>query len=275
MGGIWKKMPITWATFLAATLAISGLPGLSGFFSKDEILWWAFSSSRGSWVLWLVGFLAAGMTAFYMFRLVFMTFHGKERTHANAKDHIHESPLTITIPLIILGSLAVVGGWVGIPAALGGVNHFEHFLAPVFEHTQHLHHIHAQHELHAYEFPLMGCSIGVALVGIFLAWFMYLKSPELPGKLVASFQGLYRTIFNKWYVDEIYDALFVNPTKRLGTFLWRGFDVVVVDGIVNGVGKLVNACSTALRFTQSGFVHSYAFTMVVGVLVIVGIYVLK
>jgi len=279
MGGLRKKMPVTFITFLISTIAISGLPGFSGFFSKDEILWWSFGSSRGHWLLWLVGALAAGMTAFYMFRLVFMTFFGEQRTDARVKDHVHESPWVITLPLVILGFLALVGGFVGIPHVLGSVfghipNKLEHFLAPVFEHTQELHHI-AAHGSSAMEFGLMGVSVGIAVVGIVFAWLMYLKRPELPGKFVASFQGLYRTVFNKWYVDEIYDALFVNPTKRLGTFLWRGFDVVVVDGIVNGVGKLVTACSTALRFTQSGFVHSYAFTMVVGVLVILGIYVLK
>ena len=280
MGGLWKKMPVTWITFLVSTLAISGIPGLSGFFSKDEILWMAFSSTRGGWILWLVGALAAGMTAFYMFRLVFMTFHGTERTHAKAKDHVHESPLVITIPLMVLGALALVGGWIGVPKPIGDLfggmsNHFEHFLAPVFEHTQELYGIHAQHSLHAFEWPLMGISVGIALVGIFLSWVMYIKNPSLPGKFVAAFAPLHRAVFNKWYVDEIYDALFVNPTKRLGTFLWKGFDVVVIDGIVNGFGKVAHGLSRALRHTQSGYVHNYAMSMVVGLVVIVAIYVFR
>lgn len=275
MGGLRKHMPYTHITFLIATIAIAGLPGLAGFFSKDEILWWAFASNRGSWMLWLVGAAAAGMTAFYMFRLVFMTFYGKERITDHARHHLHESPFVITLPLMVLAVLAVVGGYVGVPAILGGANHIHHFLEPVFGHSIEANGIATGHFSHALEYGMMGISIGIAVVGIALAYIMYLKKPELPGKFVAAFGGLHRAVFNKWYVDEIYDALFINPTKRLGTFLWKGFDVVVVDGIVNGAGKLVIACSKALRFTQSGLVHNYAFTMVVGVLLIVGVYVLR
>jgi NADH-quinone oxidoreductase subunit L len=153
-------------------------------------------------------------------------------------------------------------------------NKLEEFLAPVFARTQELNGIEA-HGSAALEFSLMGVSVGIAVVGIALAYVLYLKKPELPGKFVASFQGLHRAVFNKWYMDEIYDTLFVNPTKRLGIFLWKGFDVVVVDGIVNGFGKVVNACARGLRFTQSGFVHNYALSMVIGVIVMVGIYVLR
>ncbi len=133
MGGIRKKMPITFITFLVSTIAISGIPLFSGFFSKDEILWWSFGSTRGHWLLWVMGAVAAGMTAFYMFRLVFMTFYGEQKTDPRAKDHIPESPLTITIPLMVLGLLAVIGGYVGVPKILGGLNRFEHFLAPVLK----------------------------------------------------------------------------------------------------------------------------------------------
>jgi len=275
MGGLRKHMPYTHITFLIATIAIAGIPGLAGFFSKDEILWWAFASNRGSWMLWIVGAAAAGMTAFYMFRLVFMTFYGKERITEHAKHHLHESPFVITLPLMVLAVLAVVGGYVGVPAILGGANHIHHFLEPVFGHSIESSGIATQHYSHAVEYGLMGISIGIAVVGIALAYIMYLKSPELPGKFVASFKGLHRAVFNKWYVDEIYDALFVNPTKRLGTFLWKGFDVVVVDGIVNGVGKIVVGCSKALRFTQTGYVHNYAMTMAVGAIVIVAVYVFR
>jgi len=279
MGGLRKKMPVTFWTFLVSTIAIAGIPGFSGFFSKDEILWWSFGSTRGHWMLWVIGALAAGMTAFYMFRLVFMTFFGEQRTDARVKDHVHESPWVITVPLAILGLLAVVGGYIGIPHVIGNVlghipNKLEEFLAPVFARTQELNGIEA-HGSAALEFSLMGVSVGIAVVGIALAYVMYLKKPELPGKFVASFQGLHRAVFNKWYMDEIYDTLFVNPTKRLGIFLWKGFDVVVVDGIVNGFGKVVNACARGLRFTQSGFVHNYALSMVIGVIVMVGIYVLR
>ena len=274
MGGLRKHMPYTHATFLIATIAIAGIPGLAGFFSKDEILWWAFASTRGHWLLWLVAAGAAGMTAFYMFRLVFMTFYGKERLTHHAKHHLHESPFVITLPLMVLAVLSVFGGYVGVPAILGGANHIHHFLEPVFGHSTETFGLSA-HGSHAAAYGLMGVSIGIAVVGIALAYLMYLKSPELPARFVASFQGLHRAVFNKWYVDEIYDALFINPTKRLGTFLWKGFDVVVVDGIVNGTGKIVVAFSKALRFTQTGYVHNYAMSMAVGAIVIVAVYVFR
>jgi NADH-quinone oxidoreductase subunit L len=272
MGGLRKKMPITFITFLASTIAIAGIPLFSGFFSKDEILWWAFGSNRGHWLLWLVGAVAAGMTAFYMFRLVFMTFFGEQRTHAKAKDHIPESPLTITIPLMVLGVLAVIGGYVGVPAILGGANHIHHYFEPVFGHAIELNKI-AAHGSHATEYGLMAVSVGIAIFGIFLAWVMYIKNPELPGRFVANFNGLWRTIYNKWYIDELYDAVFVNNCKRIGTFLWKGFDVRIVDGVVNGLGWAARGIGSGLRFTQSGFLHNYAVAMVVGVVVIVGYYI--
>ncbi len=278
MGGLRKHMPITFWTFMFATIAISGLPFFSAFFSKDEILWWSFASNRGSVWLWVVGAIAAGMTAFYMFRLVFMTFYGEERLTEHAKHHLHESPWVITVPLIVLGLLSFVGGYVGVPEILGGTNRIENYFEPVFGHTQEVYGIHLKAGMaHAVglQYGLMTISVALAIFGLFVAWVMYVRSPELPGKFVAAFQGLARTVYNKWYVDEIYDALFVNPTKRLGTFLWRGFDVVVVDGIVNGVGKFVNACSKGLRITQSGLVQNYAMTMVLGVVVIVAFYVVR
>ncbi len=279
MGGLRKKMPITFLTFLVSTIAIAGIPGFSGFFSKDEILWWSFASTRGHVALWVLGACAAGMTAFYMFRLVFMTFFGEQRTHAKAKDHVHESPLVITIPLMVLGLLAVVGGYIGIPHVIGNLvghipNYFGDFLAPVFAPTQELYHISA-HGTAAAEFGLMGVSVGIALCGIFLAYIMYIKNPALPGKFVASFTGLWRAVFNKWYVDELYDALVVNPTKKIGTFCWKGFDVRVVDGVVNGIGKLINVFSNALRYTQTGFAHNYAMTMALGVVAILAFYVFR
>jgi NADH-quinone oxidoreductase subunit L len=272
MGGIRKKMPITFITFLISTIAISGIPLFSGFFSKDEILWWSFGSTRGHWFLWLMGAVAAGMTAFYMFRLVFMTFYGEQKTDPRAKDHIPESPLTITIPLMVLGALALLGGYVGVPKILGGNNRFEHFLAPVFEHTQHHFGIHA-HGTHALEYTLMAVSVSVAVIGILAAWVMYMRNPELPARFVARFPTLHRVIFNKWYIDELYDAVFVNPCKRIGTFLWRGFDVKVVDGAVNGCAWVVKGVGAGLRYTQSGYLYNYAVAMVVGVVVIVGFFI--
>ncbi|OQY25070.1 MAG: NADH-quinone oxidoreductase subunit L [Desulfobacteraceae bacterium 4572_35.2] len=275
MGGLRKKMPITFITFLLSTLAISGIPFFSGFFSKDEILWWSFASTRGHWALWLMGALAALMTAFYMFRLVFMTFFGEQKTDARAKDHIPESPLVITLPLMILAALATVGGFMGIPHVLGNLlghvpNMIDNFLAPVFEHTQHLHEIHA-HGSAATEFTFMGISVGIAVVGIGTAWLLYCKNQELPGKIVAKFPRLHRAIYNKWYIDEFYDALIVNPTKKLGTALWLFFDVRIVDGLVNGLGWIVKGSGRALRYTQTGYTHNYAMSMVVGVVVIIAV----
>ena len=272
MGGLRKKMPITFITFLVSTIAISGIPFFSGFFSKDEILWWSFGSTRGHWMLWLLGAAAAGMTAFYMFRLVFMTFFGEQKTDPRAKDHIPESPFTITIPLMVLGALALLGGYVGVPKILGGINRFDAFLAPVFEKAQHLNGIHAHGALST-EYTLMAVSVAVAVVGIFVAWVMYIKNPELPGKFVARFEGMHRIIFNKWYVDELYDAVFVNPCKKIGTFLWQVVDARLVDGVVNGCAWVIRGVGTGLRYTQSGYLYNYAMAMVVGVVVIVGIYV--
>jgi len=282
MGGLAKKMPITYWTFLISTLAISGFPLLSGFFSKDEILWWSFGSTRGAIGLWAIGAVAAGMTAFYMFRCVSLTFWGEQRTNPKAKDHIRESPLVITIPLMVLGFLALVGGWIGVPALLGDAfggmaNHFEHFLEPVFGHSQETYHIAIREALHhsaGLEWGMMGLSVLIAFIGIGIALYFYIWRPGLAAKFVNAFPQLHRVVFNKWYMDELYDTLFVNPVKRLGTFCWKGFDVKVIDGIVNGVPRLIGDFGKALRLVQSGFVHNYAMVMVVGTIMILAIYIL-
>lgn len=275
MGGLRKKMPITFITFLLSTLAISGIPFFAGFFSKDEILWWSLASTRGHWVLWVMGVLAAMMTAFYMFRLVFMTFFGEQKTDARAKDHIPESPFVITLPLMILAILATFGGLIGIPHVIGNLfghvpNLLANFLAPVFEQTQQLHGLHA-HGSAATEFTFMSASVGMAVVGIGMAWLLYCKNQELPGKIVAKFPRLHRAIYNKWYIDELYDALIVNPTKRFGTVLWQIVDVRFVDGLVNGLAWVVKGSGRALRYTQTGYTHNYAMSMVVGVVVIIAV----
>ncbi|MDG5469388.1 NADH-quinone oxidoreductase subunit L [Deltaproteobacteria bacterium IMCC39524] len=277
MGGLRKKMPVTWATFGISCLAISGLPFFSGFFSKDEILWWTFASTRGNKVIWVIVVVAAFMTAFYMFRCLYMTFYGEQKTNPKAKDHVHESPWVITLPLVVLAGLATVGGLIGIPHAIDIAhvgNKLNAFLAPVFHHSQELYKIEA-HGSASTEIILMVFSVAVALAGIGLATVMYMKDPSLPGKFTAKFSTLHRAVFNKWYVDEIYDALFVNTTKKLGIFCWRGFDVKVVDGIVNGVAKLVGALSSVLRYTQSGLFQNYALTMVLGTVVMLAIFILK
>jgi NADH-quinone oxidoreductase subunit L len=173
---------------------------------------------------------------------------------------------------MVLGALALLGGYVGVPKILGGINRFDAFLAPVFEHAQHLNGIHAHGALST-EYTLMAVSVAVAVVGIFVAWVMYIKNPELPGKFVARFEGMHRIIFNKWYVDELYDAVFVTPCKKIGTFLWQVVDARLVDGVVNGCAWVIRGVGTGLRYTQSGYLYNYAMAMVVGVVVIVGIYV--
>lgn len=286
MGGLKKAMPITFITFLVSTIAIAGIPGFSGFFSKDEILWQAFSNpyhGTTNAVLWGIGAIAACFTAFYMFRLVFMTFYGECRINAKVKNHLHESPLVITIPLMVLGFLAVVGGYIGLPKVigdlLGGIpNYFEHWLEPVFEQANHYSATYAHqggHHSHALEWGLMGLSVVIAVVGITIAFTLYIKNTELPKKFTAAFPGLHRAVYNKWYVDELYDYVFVNPCKAFGRFLWKGFDVLVIDGIVNGVANVVMAFSGIFRYLQSGLIYNYAFSMAFGVVVILGYYLFK
>ena len=287
MGGLKAAMPITFLTFLVSTIAISGIPGFSGFFSKDEILWQAFANPLHgdlNIVLWATGSIAAGFTAFYMFRLVFMTFFGECRIKEKAKGHLHESPFVITFPLIVLGILAIIGGYVGIPKVIGEVfggipNLFEHYLEPVFKGSQEfmaqqLPHAEAHHSA-ALEWGLMGISVAVAVVGIAIAFFLYVVSPSTPAKFTAAFPRLHRAVYNKWYIDELYDFLFVNPCKALGNFLWKGFDVLVVDGIVNGVAGIVKGIGSVLRNVQTGYVHNYALSMALGVVVIVAFYLFR
>jgi len=281
MGGLKSKMPLTFGTFLLATIAISGIPGFSGFFSKDEILWQAFSNPHHgnlNFLLWGFGAVAAGLTAFYMFRLVFMTFFGECRITAKAKDHLHESPMVIVFPLIVLAILSAVGGYVGMPKIMGMLpNYFEQWLEPVFKFSEEYTKMHAPVVEHsaALEWGMMGISVVIAGFGIAIAILLYLVSPALPARFTATFPALHRAVFNKWYIDELYDFLFVNPCKALGNFLWKGFDVLVVDGIVDGVAKVVMTISGVLKNLQSGYVHNYALSMALGVVVIVACYIFR
>jgi len=234
MGALAGKIRRTWLTMGAATLAIAGVPPLAGFFSKDEILGRAFAYSR---VLWLVGWITAGMTAFYMFRLFFLTFHGQSRVDHEAEHHIHESPNSMLVPLMILAVLSVIGGWIGI----GG--RFEHFLDPVVARAAGRAELAAPAEAAASETVLMLASVAIGLAGIGLAWFLYIKRTDLPEKMAASFGAAYRAVYHKYYVDEIYDAMFVNRAKDLGLAL-GSFDENIVDGLgVNGAGWLTRVTS--------------------------------
>jgi len=283
MGGIWKRAPITFWTFFVATLAIAGIPGFSGFFSKDEILWQAFDSAHGHVLLWLVGAAAAGMTAFYMFRLLFVTFFGRCRASEEVKKHIHESPPIMTIPLIILATLSLIGGYVGIPHVLGGRNFFHEFLAPVLGgHPQEAGHTAFSLVRPAFasggatvgsgvnmELLLMGVSVAIAVMGISIALYLYIWKTELPKRLGERFKTLYTVVFNKYYVDEIYEACFVNSTKRLGTFLWQRFDDGVIDRGVNLVARLMLWLGGVLRRIQTGRVQGYATGIILGAVIII------
>ncbi len=290
MGGLRKKIPITFATFFIATLAIAGVPGLSGFFSKDEILWMAFSSGRGHFLIWLVAAVAAGMTAFYMFRALFMTFFGESRVDHHVAHHIHESPKIMTIPLMVLAFLSIVGGYVGIPHVLGGANHIHEFLAPVVGGGAEPAKSQAFFSLiseawaaggsagghsAAIELFLMALSVVIAFIGIGIAYFLYLKNPHLPKVLAERWKGLYTLVSNKYYVDEIYQILFVNSLKKLATGLWKGFDEFIIDGTVNGIAYFIGWLSGLMRKMQTGLVQNYAFSMVLGGLILAVYYIMR
>jgi NADH-quinone oxidoreductase subunit L len=264
MGGLKRHMPITHATFLAATLAISGVPFFSGFFSKDEILLYAFAGEHGNVVLWLVGWAAAGLTAFYMFRLLFLTFYGECRAEAEVRHHIHESPLSMTFPLVVLAVLSVVGGWVGLPPALLWGAPVERFLEPVLGGDL------ASHPSLGLELGLMAASVAVAFAGIATAYRMYIADPALPERLAGRLRGVYQLLLGKYFVDELYDSAIVRPLFAFSDRLWRLFDVRVVDGVVNGTASLVAASSRQLRRLQSGDVQQYAFSFLVGAVLILG-----
>lgn len=252
MGGLKKYMPITYWTFLLASLSISGVPGLAGFFSKDEILLMAFNSdiATGKFA-WAVGTLVAFMTAFYSFRLFFLIFHGEFRGTQKQKDHLKESPAVVTIPLICLAIGAVTAGWLGIPAILRGSNFWAHFLEPVLGHP----HVH----LSTYaESLLMGSSILAGGLGIFLAFFLYMTKPEIPGKISERFAKLYNLLKNKYFVDEIYIGGLVKPTLSFSRkVLLKIIDVGFIEGIVNGVPRGIGYFSAKIRNLQDGVVSHY------------------
>jgi NADH-quinone oxidoreductase subunit L len=291
MGALRKKIPVTFWTFFFATLAIAGVPGLSGFFSKDEILWQAFSSPHGYWLLWAVAALAAGMTAFYMFRALFMTFFGESRVDEHVAHHIHESPKIMTVPLMVLAGLSIIGGYIGVPHVLGGANHIHQFLAPVLGGGTEPAEAHAGisilssawasggegggHGGAVLELIMMVVSVVIALIGIGIAYLFYVKNPALPKMLAEKWKGLYKLVFNKYYVDEIYEILFINSLKNLGTALWKGFDEFVIDGTINGIAYFIGLLSGTMRKMQTGLVQNYAFSMVIGGVVLVAYYIVR
>lgn len=288
MGGLSRKLPITTTTFIIATLAITGVPGFAGFFSKDDILYNAYISPYGGIVIWLLGVAGAVLTAFYMTRLVLLTFYGNPRMDHHTAEHVHESPKTMTIPLIILAILSVIGGYIGMPGAFGVHNVFAQFLEPVFASGVRL----PEGSL-SLEWILMGVSVLAAFSGIGIAYYFYAVDTKLPARVAESFKTIYTLLLNKYFVDEFYYkyiiggvmklkevlSLFdsgiidgaVNGTAKLGKKLSDfdgAFDRIVVDGAVNAVGDGVVSAGSILRKVQTGLVQNYLIFAIIGIAVL-------
>jgi NADH-quinone oxidoreductase subunit L len=306
MGGLRKDLPITYWTFLIGTVAIAGVPGLAGFFSKDEILGQTYAT--GHTTLWVIGILTAMLTATYMFRLVFMAFHGPYRglrglspVHSKGDsphhDHLHDAPPAMALALIVLAIGSVLAGYVGVPAALGGHNEIEHYLAPSF----------AAHSAEApaaagpnfssaegaergeraeqggrgehgeqglSEMALMSVSILVAFAGIGIAWYFFLRNPASADAVAEAAAPVHTLLENKYYVDEIYDATIVEPIVSVSRgALWKVADATIIDGAVNGAGWVVNTSAGLLRRLQTGSVRVYAASILLGVVMVLGYYI--
>ncbi len=290
MGGLRKYMPITFATMMAGWLAISGFPLLSGFFSKDEILWqtWATGALPAGWgrVLWGIAALTALLTAVYMTRMMVLTFFGSERFgsaheahHEEGHGHHgkpHESPPSMWVPLAVLAVLSIIGGFVGVPKALGGSNHFEHFLEPVIAHVQSADHAHEAapaapaaeahpvEEAHdtTTELALTGLSVLLGFIGIGIGFGVFNRSPlrKMPTLLE-----------NKYYVDEFYEASVIGPIEHTSRdLLWKVVDVKIIDGFVNGVARVFAALANLLRYTQTGYARNYAAVILIGAIIVIG-----
>jgi NADH-quinone oxidoreductase subunit L len=294
MGGLKKYLPITYWTFVIGSVAIAGVPPLAGFFSKDEILFRTFTN--GPPILWVIGMLTSLLTATYMFRLVFLTFHGERRHdapaahgsgHGHGHDdhgHLHDAPPAMAIALIVLAIGSVAAGWVGIPHAIGGHNQLEAWLEPAFEShavageaaregaTEVLNSAPPEAS-EALERALMGVSSVVAILGILFARWVWITRRRIAENAAREFAPVHRLLLNKYYVDEIYDAAIVQPIRVVSQEgLWRGFDVNVIDGAVNGAGALVDSAATMLRRLQTGSVRTYAGSIFVGVVAILAYY---
>ncbi len=255
MGGLRKKIPVTYFTFLLGTLAIAGFPFTSGFISKDEILMNVYAHNK---LYFYLAFAGALMTAFYMFRLLILTFFGSFRGTHEQEHHLHESPKAMTIPLIILAILSVAGGWIQLPPMFGGHPNFSNFLEPVVKTVEH-----TEASVTAMEWPLFIATI----IGLALIWFFTNKNYNVD-KFDGEYTGFKKVLANKWYVDEIYDAIIVKPIQAIGKFFNDVVEKNIIDGFVNGVGKAVNYGSRQIRLLQSGQVGAYVLLMVIGMLVL-------
>jgi NADH-quinone oxidoreductase subunit L len=288
MGGLKASLPVTYPTFLIGALAIAGVFPFAGFFSKDEILWAALT--EGNLLFWLLGALTALLTAFYMFRLVFVVFHGASRltampphaSHPAATGHSaqvsqypHEAPSPMRVPLVILAGLSSVAGFIGIPI-IAGANVIRAYLEPVFTRYP-LPSTLLPHGVHhpTLELTMMLISLVLAIGGIVLALYLYVIRPSLPERLSARFPSVYRLLLGKYYIDELYDRLFVEPLKGAARWLWAKVDVAVVDGTVNQAGAFVRRDSVWLSRVQSGFVRNYALSIFLGAVVVIGYLIVR
>ncbi|MBC7653977.1 MAG: NADH-quinone oxidoreductase subunit L [Oligoflexus sp.] len=263
MGGLKKKLPITFITMLMGTLAISGLPPFSGFFSKDDILAHVYEHNQ---VLWIIGVLGAMLTAFYMFRMMFLTFWGSFRGSEEQKNHLHESPISMTIPLIVLAILSVIGGFIGVPEVLGGSHWLAGYLAPVFEGSGT-----RMSELalsHSTEYVLMAVSVGGVIVAIIYAYIKYIKNSHVPVMDSEPRSALAKISYNKFYFDEFYAAIIQKPLDSLSGFFFKVIEKSGIDGVINGLGEGPIEASKGFRLLQTGNVGFYIFAMVIGVVVL-------
>ena len=293
MGNLRKYLPVTFVTMMAAYLAICGLPPFSGFFSKDEILWRALASGHDTF--YIIGLLGAGLTAFYMTRMMVLTFFSRERVREEARHHLHESPAVMTVPLVVLAVLSVIGGLIGLPAWLG-TNVFEHWLEPAFRYAVRPE---LPHHSHSFEMAMAGVSVAVALLGIGLAYFLYQRKQLVPDREL-DWGQVWNILYHKFWIDDLYDFLIVNRCKDLGTFL-ANFDQAVIDGAVNGtaaatrgsatlsgwfdryvVDGLVNLqawvvqnVSALLRKLQTGLIPNYALAIVLGFVILSCLYIFR
>ncbi|WP_207429190.1 NADH-quinone oxidoreductase subunit L [Pedobacter sp. SYSU D00535] len=260
MGGLKGKLPVTFATMLIGTIAISGIPPFSGFFSKDEILAHAYEHNK---ILWVLGVIGAMLTAFYMFRMLFLTFYGSFRGTHEQEHHLHESPKSMTIPLIVLAVLSVVGGFIGVPEVLGGSHWLSQFLSPVFFDSNSR--VPAMHLDHSTEYFLMAVSVVLALVSAVIAYTRYVSKKPVPVPDNGERGALANLSYNKYYIDEVYDAIVGKPLNALSRFFFKVVDKSLIDGLVNGFGRVTTEASKGLRLLQTGNIGFYIFMMVAGI----------
>ena len=262
MGGLKKHLPVTFPVFLVGALAISGVPFLSGFFSKDAILTSAFGG--GHFVIYSLGLAGAILTAFYIFRLIYLTFYGKERAELPAGRHIHESPPVMTAPLAVLAVFSILAGYAGLPVLFGErANLFGRFLEGIFRPEAH-------HAVASTEIVLILAATASAFAGIVLAFVFYRRSPHIPDRLAGRFPGLCRLLVGKYYVDEAYDAAVVRPLVRGSEWVYRHFDLGVVDGALNGTAAATRSAGRGLSLLQSGLVRDYALAFLLGAILFLG-----